>query len=318
VTYFVHGTVLALFWFLAINVVLSLVVACVVGRARRSASWLLALRMLPAVASIAFVAAIFLPSYWRFEPRNFVEDFDITLTSLAAVAGSVLVSGLVRGGVAWWRAARRAEAWTRMAEPLVVAGVDLPAFRIEAPEALMALAGILRPRLIVTRGLIDTLTPDELAASIEHEVGHYRAWDNLKRLAMRGAPDVLRWMPAAHALEQKWAAAAEHSADVGASISRSPATRLALASALVKVARRMPAAAITEPISTLVGGGAIADRVHRLIDDHGEPDDRRGRSLKAVCSAGAAGGAALLLTVGYTPLLESVHKVTEILVQTLP
>jgi Zn-dependent protease with chaperone function len=316
--YFVHGTILGLFWFLAINVALSLAVACVAGRAQRSASWLLALRLLPAALSIAFVAGVFLPSYWRFEPRDFAEDFDLTLTSLAALAGGLLLSALARGGAAWWRAARRAQAWTRTAEPLALEGIDLPAFRIEAPEAVMALVGILRPRLIVTRGLIDTLTPEELAASIEHEVEHYRGWDNLKRLAMRAAPDVLRWTPAASALEQKWAAAAEHIADAGDSISRNRATRLALASALVKVARLMPVTPIIEPVSTLVGGGAIADRVQRLIDDGREPGEQLGRPLKTVCAVAATAGVALVLAVGYTPLLEHVHKFTEILVRTLP
>src|SRR5439155_5531797 len=101
-----------------------------------------------------------------------------------------------------------------------------------------------------------------------HELAHDRGWDNLKRLAMRGAPDLLHWTHTAHLVERRWAAAAEHTADAAATIAGSRTARLALASALVKVARLMPAApSLGEPISTLVDGGEIAARVERLIDE---------------------------------------------------
>src|SRR5206468_11663090 len=60
---------------------------------------------------------------------------------------------------------------------------------IDVDAPLMALAGIWRPRLIVARGLVDALTPEELAASVAHEAGHQRSRDNLKRLVMRAVPD---------------------------------------------------------------------------------------------------------------------------------
>lgn len=313
-TYFAHGVTLALAWFLATSVAMSAITMIVAGRVRGSAASLLALRLLPAVLSMAFVTGVFVPSYWRFEPRDFAEGFDVTLTTLAAGGAVLLTASVLRGAAAWYRAARRAQAWTRTAQllPPVVAG--LPAFRIESAEPVLALVGIFRPRLIVTRGLVDALTPEELAASIEHEIGHYRSWDNLKRLAMRAAPDVLHWAPAAGQLERKWAAASEQMADAGAS--RSRATRLALASALVKVARLMPAAAasLADPISTLGGGGEIAARVQRLIDDDPEVGGRGQDVARAV--AGAA--VAVLLVTAYVPLLEHVHRVTEILVHALP
>src|SRR5262249_2820490 len=184
-----------------------------------------------------------------------------------------------------------------------------------------------RPRLIVARGLIEALTPEELAASIDHEIGHFRARDNLKRLAMRMAPDVLRWTAIAADIERKWAAASEHAADAGAAIVRSRAKRLALASALVKVARLMPVTVlVSEPISTLVGGGEIATRVRRLINDQPELEEigygatsRRLGGHRVVLRASVAlAGAVLLLAVGYAPLVETVHRVTEVLVQSLP
>ena len=178
----------------------------------------------------------------------------------------------------------------------------------------MALVGIVRSRLLVTRGLIDALTPEELAASIAHEVGHHRAWDNLKRLAMRGAPDLLGWTPAARAIERRWASASEHAADRQACGRRSRRAA-ALASALVKVARLMPPMTpVNEPISTLIDGGEIASRVQRLLDDGDPALERRGSPRRWI------GVALPLLAValGYAPLLRVVHLATELLVHTLP
>jgi hypothetical protein len=87
--------------------------------------------------------------------------------------------------------------------------------------------------------------------------------------------------------------------------------RCALASALVKVARLSPPVSpLTEPISTLVDGGDIASRVHRLLDDTmGLP---RARSRWAWLFVAAAVPAAIALA--YAPLLLVVHHATELLV----
>ena len=173
--YLLHGVTLALTWFLATNVAASAVVALVTNRtngvqyARWSAPLLLLLRLLPSTASVLFVVLVFVPSYWKFEPREFTEGFDLTLMLAAAAAGALLVNAFVRGAVAWWHAIRRARAWTQTAEPLALDGIGIPAFRVEAEQPVMALVGIVRSRLLVTRGLIDALTPEELAASISHE-----------------------------------------------------------------------------------------------------------------------------------------------------
>jgi Zn-dependent protease with chaperone function len=326
VNYLLHGATLALAWFFATNVAASAAVAIVTNRAnrangaryaRRSALLLLLLRLLPSAASVLFVALVFVPSYWKFEPREFTEGFDLTLTLAAAAACALSVSAFVQGAIAWRRAMGRARAWTQTAEPLAVDGLGIPAFRVEAEQPVMALVGIVRSRLLVTRGLIDALTPEELAVSIAHEIGHHRAWDNLKRLAMRGAPDLLGWMPAARRLEHAWAAAAEHTADAGASASADRAARFALASALVKIARLMPPPpSFAEPISTLVGDGEIASRVRRLIDE-APPRDAASRPASPARLALAV-AAAVSLALAYAPLLATVHRATEVLVHHLP
>jgi Zn-dependent protease with chaperone function len=314
--YLLHGTTLALAWFLLLNVATTAAVAIVSARLTKrvraaSPGFWLALRLFPAALSIGFVAMVFLPSYWRYEPREFVEGFDVTLALLAVLALAVIGTGTVRGVSAWRRAACRTDRWLRVGRPLTLTGTSMPAFAIDTDVPVMALVGVLHPRLLIARPVLDALTEEELRAGVAHELGHWRAWDNLKRLAMRAAPDLLSATFAARALERRWAADSEHVADRGAG--ESGRVRCALASALVKVARMTPAgASIAEATSALVDGADVTARVQRLLDD--APSYAEGRSARLIGLTVPAFALALL----YTPLLQMVHDVTEILVNTLP
>ena len=242
-----------------------------------------------------------------------VEGFDITLTALALGAAVLLTTAIVRGVRAWRGAVRRTRVWMQSARPIAIAGTGIPVYEIDVDTPLMALVGVLRPRLLVTRGLVAALTDEELAASIAHEVGHSRARDNLTRLLMRATPDLLTATPAARAIERRWASAAEHRADRMAA-DDSPVARCALASALVKVARLTPAMTpLAEPISTLIDGGEIASRVERLLAD-ATPSARRRSALGWTALLAATGTTA----IAYAPALRFVHTVTELLVHSLP
>jgi len=310
-----HGAAIALAWFGVVNVALAAAVALAAHaaarrEAARPAAFWLVLRLLPAAASLAFVAVLFVPSYWRYEPRA-VEDLDITLAAIALAAVGVVVVAAMRAWTAWRRASERTRAWLEIARP-IQAGAGVPAYEVPIDAPMMALVGVFRPRLIVTRGVVDALTRDELRAGIAHEIGHLRAWDNLKRLAMRGAPDLLAATRAAALIEARWASAAEHAADRAAG--GDGETRCALASALVKVARLAPLATpITEPISTLVDGGDIASRVRRLLDDDSPP-----QRVTSLPGASAALATAAAFAATYGPLLRIVHEATELIVNTLP
>ena len=322
--FLLRGLTLALVCFLAVNGVATLLVFSIAGRVARqervrTPRFWFSLRLLPAAASIGLVAAVFLPSYWTYEPRAYAEGFDVTLVAAALVAFVVGVSAIARGVAAWARAAKRARAWVQIAHPLTLAGTTMRAFEIDADAPIVALVGVLRPRLFLTRRVVRALTGEELAASVAHELGHWRALDNLKRLAMRAAPDFLAMTSVASDLERRWASASEQVADRDAcervSVADRGRARCALASAIVKVARMTPQAARTaEPISTLVGGGDIASRVRSLLDD-GTPAVARPRSWRRWAGVALAAAA---VAFGYAPLLWFVHLATEILLQTVP
>jgi Zn-dependent protease with chaperone function len=316
--FLLHGVTLALVWFLAVNLVLSVFVVAVAKRLTSrsgvgSPVFWLGLRLLPAAASLAFVGAVFLPSYWRYEPRELVEGFDSGLAAMALIGMAICAAAVTRGALAWRRALTRAEAWLEVSRPLTIPAIALPTYQIDIATPMMALVGVVRPRLFITRGVLDALTGEELDAAVAHELGHWRAADNLKRLAMRAAPDFLMASSASQAVERRWAAAAEHDADwraaEAADVPERRRVRCALASALVKVARLMPPPTPTrDPISTLVDGGDIESRVHSLLDD--APAVSPARAFTGTAIIGAAAAAALF----YAPLLRAVHAFTELVV----
>jgi Zn-dependent protease with chaperone function len=311
-----HGATLTFAWFVVMNVAVTMLAVAAAAVAlredtKRSAGFWMSLRLAPSLAAVLFTIVLFAPSYWKYEPRENVEGFDITLTLLAGAGLAFLAAAIARGLTAWTTARRRVRNWMAHARPLTIASTTLPAYAIDAAQPLIALVGLRRPRLLVTQGLIDALTPAELDAAVAHELGHQRAFDNLKRLVICSAPDLLTYFRAARVIEQRWAAAAEHLAD---RIGDSAAARCALASALVKVARLTPTIPRnSEPISTLISGGEIASRVQRLLaDDETIPSARTWR-------LGALGAlAGLAVAFAYSPLLQSVHEITEILVHNLP
>ena len=255
-----HGTTLALAWFLVVNLAASALVVWISTRRLRTTSpafWF-TVRILPAYAATLFVTAVFLPSYWRYEPRDTTEGFDLTLTACAMAAGGLLAGAGIRGLSAWCRAASRVNLWLQAARPLRVGHSTIAAFEVDSERPLMALAGVIRPRLIVTRGLMAALSEDELASCVAHELGHWHAWDNLKRLAMRASPDVLFGTSTAREIERRWASAAEHAADDMAGY-HGAAARCALASALVKVAKLIP----TPPVRAARGESPASHRGRR-------------------------------------------------------
>src|SRR5262249_25421058 len=144
--YLAHGITLALAWFFIVNVAASIGAAAagswwLSARERPSALWFL-LRLSPAIVSAFFVVALFLPSYWRYEPPDTTEGFDLTLTGFALAAIALIGWAWVRGAAAWVGARRRARAWMRGARPFGVhSGVR--ALAVDGAIPLMALVGII-------------------------------------------------------------------------------------------------------------------------------------------------------------------------------
>jgi Zn-dependent protease with chaperone function len=129
---------------------------------------------------------------------------------------------------------------------------------LDSPAASAFCAGLLRPRVFVTSGMVAALADEELDAVLVHEAEHARRRDPLRRLVGRAAADVLFWLPLVgwwtrHRLEDAELAADRAAID---RVGRSPLARALRATAT--------------PAAPTVGArfdGAGAARVTQLLGD---------------------------------------------------
>jgi Zn-dependent protease with chaperone function len=315
------GLAIALSAFLAVNVALSIGVSLAAGTVLRAlagvslrarARVLLALRLFPAAAAIFVAAALVFPSYVLLEPADAGERLSLPLAALAASALVLLAAAFVRGRRSLAATARLVRAWEFEAEPVAMPGCAIPVSRVQDAEPVFALVGWRRPHIYVSSAVLDALTPAEIEAAVDHERAHFGAGDNMKRLLMRCAPDVLRLSGASRAIEEAWTRTAEALADHGASTGR-PQVALALAASLVKVARLSMAPAAGLPVSALHDGGDVESRVRRLVGSAAEVPRPAAGTSAAVAGLVAAG--VILAVAGQS--LPAVHGMIEAAVRLL-
>jgi Zn-dependent protease with chaperone function len=183
--------------------------------------------------------------------------------AVLVVAALGVIAWVVRAAWLAIGAAREVAALPRRPSPApLVAAVGRSGVRnvvcLDSPAVSAFCAGLLRPRLFVTRGMVASLADEELAAVLVHEAEHARRHDPLRRLAGRAAADVLFWLPLVgwwtrHRLED-----AELAADRAAinRVGRTPLARALRATA--------------SPAAPMVGArfdGAGPARVSQLLGD---------------------------------------------------
>jgi hypothetical protein len=288
----------AFFW---LHLVLTAAAAALSGAAVRHATrmhpsagarLMLALRLAPAAIAGAIAAGLCAPSYLWFEPETGLEQIGLFCVGAALTGAWLCAAGIARGAQAVAGTARR----LRRYEAACV--TDAP---------VVMLAGIFRPRLVVSRGVRNLLTTQQLAVALRHERAHGEAHDNLKRLLILLTPDALPFVRPLSALERGWARLAEWAADDRA-VHGSRKRSLALASALVRVAR-MGAAPQAQALATQLLGDPrdLAARVERLLEERTAPPLRpRVWPVVALAACGAA--------AAFQPsALELVHEALEAL-----
>jgi beta-lactamase regulating signal transducer with metallopeptidase domain len=161
---------------------------------------------------------------------------------------------------------------------------------IESSRVLLAAAGILRPRILVSTAALSALDSHELAAGLAHERAHISRRHRYVLIAgglCRGASWAL---PGGHHALDQLAFQLERDADEVA-LARGD-DRLALASAICKAA--LPHAGPSPSLSALAGKGHVTRRVNDLlVGGAGEPVRPAGRAMFALM---------LLATVAMTAL----------------
>jgi Zn-dependent protease with chaperone function len=231
----------------------------------------------------------------------FSEPYELTaVTVVAGSAALALVGGLrvvwpaVRGG----RALRRLLSTAGRPLPAPVRGVAESlgiADRVDVVgtgEAFAVTHGLVRPRILLSAGLVDALDAAELTAVLVHERHHLWRRDPLRLLAARVLAGYGWFLPLLRLWAQRLALRRELAADRAATASTGVA---AVAGALLKLAD-LPAPAAVAAVNPM---GNLPDRIAHL---EGQSPTRRalrgwllagatlanlaGLSAAAICCAG--------------------------------
>lgn len=260
------------------------------GRMQASAAarFLLMVRLAPAGIALFSVAALCMPSYLRFEPDTEFEEVGVVCLVCVLLTVALLARSLWRIAVA----ILNTRDWLR--NP--VRGNTI------------ALAGFIHPRVIVSDTVMRALSADELDAAVRHERAHAASRDNLKRMLITLAPETLPFLPARFTtIENAWKKFSEWSADDRAA-SGDPQQSIALASALVRVAK-LGAAPAPSPLVTFLIDGDLNTRIDRLLA--GPPQGSPDRWTPAMLAAAGTLAAFLMLSPA---ALMPVHELLELLI----
>jgi len=268
-------------------------------RAQSAARLLLALRLFPAAVALAAVALLCVPSYLSLEQEGGAEFVGFTCLA-AALFGAAIWT------ISWARSLRAALRSHRYVRQCRRAG---SVWIADGAAPFLGIAGIVRPKLIVSRSVAAALDRDQLAAAIRHELAHQSSADNLKRLLLLLAPDALPFLRGFAGVERAWLRFTEWAADDRA-VSQDAACSLSLAEALVRVARLGAAAQASPLMSHFVAASVdISVRVERLLSPTIEAAGRKPGRIALAGAVAALPAVALLMAQPAT--LRSVHELLE-------
>lgn len=265
----------------------------------------LGVRLLPAAGSAALVLTVVLPAFLLYEPRHAHDQPGPILVSCAVFALAAVADGVRRGWRAWWRTRTlMRRSWRPLPSCPAARGAGVGLINVKEP--LVALVGGWRQRIVTAPCVAAACDREEFHQVLAHEAAHRDARDNLKLLMLLAVPDALAWLPVGRELTERWRAAADLEADERASGS-DPRKRVALASALIKVARLSVANARRhEDSRTIAGLGGLEHRVRRLL----APSQAAPRGFCGLRLVACALAVPLLAMPLYAPI----HGLIEVLV----
>jgi Zn-dependent protease with chaperone function len=280
-------------------------------RPRTATRFLLLLRLFPSALGLGVVVALCIPSYLCLEPESIAERVGWACLALVFVTAVTMSVSLTRAVGALVTSQRFHWTWQKFGRPAPLPGEHPNAVIIENEAPLLALAGLFRPRLFISGGVLRALTAEELDVAIRHENAHRFSRDNLKRLLLLLTPVSIPF-PGFALLEQSWAKLSEWAADDEA-VQGDSNRALLLATALLRVARLGAGPRLSFLHTSLVADDReLSARVDRLLHVEERPvePDRQSRYYLALCGGLSFAACALLFASG-PAALSSVHRLLE-------
>jgi Zn-dependent protease with chaperone function len=254
--------------------------------------WLtsLALRALTGLVAVTFLL-FFLPRTEVFESLTHwclhavlpavAEGLDVEGHGIGDLA--LLVPGIALGMsllAACIRTARGARAARRLVHRHVVGQGPQGSVIVSGPDVVFAVAGLARPRILVSAGALTALDDAELAAGLDHERGHIARRHRFVMLAAATLA-ALGWMvPGTRRAATELAFHLERDADRWALGRRND--RLALASVICKAAAS--AQAPESPAIAGLGHTGVRERLGQLLEDPPRPSHPTATALNALAT----------------------------------
>jgi Zn-dependent protease with chaperone function len=233
--------------------------------ARRAARLLFSLRVLPAALTAIVVLGLGVPSYMWLEPRATEESVGLACCAAALLGAAIWCISIARVLHAAARSSRFAWQCKRIGRDVPGKGACLATSVLDVDTPVIALAGVFRSRVLVSRSVLSVLSSEQLDAALRHENAHRVSRDNLKRFVMLLAPGIFPLTRSLAALERAWARFSEWAADDEATRGDAHLS-LMLAAALVRVARLGAAPQPSLALTPLIAGDRdLATRVDRLL-----------------------------------------------------
>jgi hypothetical protein len=279
-SYSIRLAILCLASFFLIHLVIGLLSLGLFSRIARAAASmrpqqasriLILLRLGPAFLSLLLVLTACLPSYLRYEENHASEEIGLLCLVPACLSFLICLTAFVR--------AMRAVIQSSSLSYTVCAAKDSTSWHLASETSKLpsfGLVGLLKPKVVVSPRVLDTLTPEQFQAALEHERAHHSSADNLKRLLILLAPELVPFLRSFRALEDQWDQYAELAADDFATRGN-PDRSIALAEALIRLARLDGDLAQPPLVSGLFAAReGLAVRIERLLrfDPVAEPNAR--------------------------------------------
>jgi beta-lactamase regulating signal transducer with metallopeptidase domain len=281
----------------------------------RAARLLVGLRLLPFALAVLFVLGLCVPSYLWLEPTATSERVGLMCGLLGLFGAATWLNSLARTAQSLFVSLHHNRLCRFAGQEARLPGESSPVVLVENEAPLLAMAGLFRPRLLISRSVLQNLSAAELGAALAHEHAHRTSRDNLKRLLIQLAPDILPFLHPLRTLERTWSQFAEWAADDQATEGDS-GRAVSLAAALVQVARigrgpRLPFLST----SLLASDRDLSARVDRLLETLPVIATPTAQTPPALRTAGVllVGCMAALLATPAT--LAVVHELLELLLR---